>query len=167
MPLTAIPTARILTIADAVVAAINTLDLPSIQVGAAAVRGYSFGFTDSELNMLRVVVRPEDYANAEQTAVAVNQSYKIQVGVLRRVPKRTTVQTDPAMNLTIAIARLFNLGRELTVGSDVLLVTSQLFIPLFLHDATTMDDPDSSTVRFDSRMDVEFTELGRPLSSAT
>lgn len=170
MPLTTVETARILTVADAVVAQINTLNLAAIQNGLAAVRGYSFGFTDSELNKIQIVVRPEDYANEDEEnrpANALTQIYKIQIGVLRKVPKRTTVQTDPVLNIAVMIARMFNVGKFLTVGSDSLQVVGQRFMPLYRHDANTLDNDTETQVRFDSRLDVDFQELERPLAEAT
>ena len=169
MPLTTIETARILTVADAVVTQINTLDLAVIQNGLAAVRGYSFGFTDSELNKIQIVVRPEDYANEEENrpANAITQIYRIQIGVLRKVPKRTTVQTDPVLNIAVMIARMFNVGKFLTVGSDEMQVVGQRFMPLYRHDANTLDNDTETQVRFDSRLDVDFQELERPLAEAT
>lgn len=160
-----ISTARILTIADAVVTRINTLDTGSIQTGVVAVRGVSFGFTDSELSKLRIIVRPDDYEGENGNNSEIDQLYKIEIGVLRMVTK-TQAATDPLINLICAIARLFPKQSSLAISSDNLLIDDNRFTAFYLRNPDMMDSEDTN-VRFDSRLLLTFKELGRAKSEAT
>lgn len=161
----AIATARILTVADAVVMRVNALDTGSIQPGAAAVRGVSFGFTDAELNTLRIIVRPDDYEGENGNGDLINQLYKIEIGVLRMV-KKTQVATDPLINLICAIARLFPKQSSLLISGDEFLIDDNRFTAFYLRNPDMMDSEDTN-VRFDSRLLVTFKEIDRAKSEAT
>lgn len=161
-----IATARILTIADAVVTRINTLDIDSIQNGASAVRGISFGFTDSQLNTLRIIVRPDDYEGEDGNASEIDLLYKIEIGVLRMVTK-TQAATDPLINLICAIARLFPKKSTLSISGAELPIEDNRFTAFYLRNPDMMDSEDNTNVRFDSRLLLTFGEPGRAKSEAT
>ena len=161
------PTARILTLADAVVAAINTLGLPPEHPGAAAVRGYGFGLAAASINALRVIVSPKDYEGENANEFEMTQNYMIQVQVLKIVNKHNSAMIDPYLNLAIKIARLFPQESQLTLGSDRLLVVGNRFSSLLMLPPETDDDMAEASGRFDSRLELVFKELGRSKSEAT
>lgn len=163
----AIATARITTLAIAIVTKINTdLAISTNFPGVSTVRGVSFGFTDSELSKLRIVVRPDDYEGENGNGNQIDQVYKIEIGVLKKVNK-TTAQTDPLIDLICAIARLFpkQSSFPIATGEDAL-IDDNRFNMFYLRNPDTMDS-DEASVKFDSRLLLTFRELGRAKSEAT
>jgi hypothetical protein len=165
----ALATARILTLCDVIVAEMNTtLAISTNYPGTSAVRGYSMGFQDGELSRLRIVVRPYDYGfgdggNSQES----DKTYTVEIG-LARIMAKANSPLDAYLNLAIATSRLYYLKRSLVIdpGTQPLLVTGNRFMPLFFRDTDTMDSQEPVT-KFDSRLHLEFTELGRANSEAT
>lgn len=160
-------TARILTLCDAIVVEMNTaLDISTNFPTVSAVRGYSMGFQDGELSRLRIVVRPYEYGGEEATRTEIDQTYKIEIGIIRMIAKANS-PLDSYLNLAVAASRLFYLNRDFAIVSgEFVQVTDNRFMPLYLRDSDTMDSPEPIT-RFDSRLHLEFTERGRAKSEAT
>lgn len=162
----ALPTARVLTIADAVVTRINA-DLVSYSLTGSAVRGYSFGFTDAELASLRLVVRPMDLDREYQDKTSEDRKYSIQIGIMKMLSKSNVANIDLYLNMAARIAILFPLNYDLSLGGGVSVeVVGNRFVPLYFQTTETMDSQDAS-VRFDSRLLLEFRELGRATSEVT
>lgn len=163
----AIATARITTLINAIVTKINTdLAISTNFPGVSAVRGVSLGFTASELSRLRIVVRPSDYEGENGNLGLIDQIYRIEIGVLKMVNK-TTVATDPLIDLVCAIARLFpKQSSYLLSAGNEFLIDDNRFLPLFFHDPDTMDSADAN-VKFDSRLQLAFKEFERAKSEAT
>lgn len=172
-----LPQARLLAVADAVVAVI----FENFLVGE---RGYSFGYRNDELTTLRVVVRPEDYERIPQDrGLSEDIVYTVEIGVMQLVPKRAVESIDLYMNLTLAISRLFAVnsdGVELPIdpsdeNSDTiaLQVVENRMMPLIDKrtvidgDDFGMDSADGNLVRFESRMRIGFREFGRSVSLDT
>lgn len=161
-----IPTARLIDIANAMVTQINTNLDPLANLGSAAIRGISLGFTDSEIARLKIVVRPNDYTQEQANVSESDLVYKIEIGIMKLIAK-TTAASDPLINLAIAIARIYQPETSFAVASgDNILCTGATFMPLYYHDPNSIDSTDS-TVRFDCRIHVEFRELGRSKASTT
>lgn len=160
----ALDDARILLLCDAIVDEINSEIDPNSEFGVDAVRGYSLGFTTSELSALRIVVRPDDYGGEEANPSEINQTYKIEIGVLKNTTK---ANIDPYLNLVIAIDRLFPINLDFEIDTNEFVqVTDKRFMPLYFKNPDTLDS-EKPTVRFESRLHLEFTERGRAKSEAT
>ena len=99
---------RLLAISDAVVAAINAASLGQ---PVNAERLFLPQFELQEMNVLRVVVVPKDEERKPITRTAKQATYRVDVGVLKKIATTDAAEIDLLCALVASIAALFDGNR--------------------------------------------------------
>jgi hypothetical protein len=100
---------KLLAIADAVVSTINGASLGQ---PLNAERLFLPQFELQEMNVLRVVVVPKDEERKPITRTAKQATYRVDVGVLKKVASTDAAEIDPLCALAANVAALFD-GKRL------------------------------------------------------
>ncbi len=148
-------TARELDVCDAVVTDINAIS--GIGLTFTALQVFSFGFTDGDLNSLRVVVRPYETEFDAESRGDEQDDYQIQVGVYKMVGRKDVANIKLYFNLMRMIANLYPIDRQMMVGASNVLVKEKRFFPLYFRSDKIMDNIEGST-RFISHLLLTFRE---------
>ena len=106
----------LLPIADAVVATINGASLGQ---PVDAERLFLPQFELQEMSVLRVVVVPKDEDRKPITRTAKQATYRVDVGVLKKVTSTDAAEIDPLCALVTSIAALFD-GKRLATVPDAI-----------------------------------------------
>lgn len=186
-----LPTARIITLADAIVLTLNGLG--DALLGEATdlrfERQYSFGFaTDEgmpvEPTSLKLLVRPIEFGRTRADRACEDRAYVLQLGAFKMVNKFAPFEIDMYVNLMASVANLFPENLEVTIAADGTLtlndedgefdivdgsfvVAENRFFPFILNDAQSMDAHNEIQVLFESRLQLTFLERGRAITEAT
>jgi len=154
----ALTTAREIDVTNAIVAEINSVIQPTSGLTFAALRVWSFGFTDGQLATLRVVARPIDTEKEGEARQDEQHDYEIQIGVFKFVARSDVTNIDSYFNLLVTIAKLYPLDRKLVVGGGTVTAIDNRFFPMYRRSDKIMDNPDSATTRFEGTVQIKFRE---------
>ena len=125
-----LPQSRAIDVCDAIVAELNAI---SSGLSYTATRVYSNGFTDGDLDELRLTVRPYEISFDAAERGDERDIYEIQITLQKTVSRTDVTAIDSYFNLMIAIAALYPIDRDWLIGTGKVQVTGKRFFPLMMR----------------------------------